>query len=219
MTRIVGGFARGRSLTVPGTGVRPTSDRAREAIFSSLESLRGSFQGASVLDLYAGSGALGLEALSRGAAHIDLVESDPAAARVIEANHRALRGRSGGTTTPAGSVAVHAVPVERWSVGRRPVPIQRGSTASSGVGTYDVVFCDPPYALSPEAVSAVLEALLVGRFLAPEALVVVERSRRDPEWVWPAGFVALRDRAYGEARLWVGGLGGGQAPSDSVAPC
>ena len=95
MTRIIAGVAKGRRLRVPSNGTRPTSDRAREALFSSLESLRGPFRGARVLDLYAGSGALGLEARSRGAAVVDLVESDRAAARVIEQNIVAVFGEDG----------------------------------------------------------------------------------------------------------------------------
>ncbi len=186
MTRIVGGSAKGRRLTVPGTGTRPTSDRAREAVFSTLESLRGAFADAVVLDLYAGSGALGLEALSRGAARVDLVESDRQAAQVIEANRAVV----------SGTAQVHATTVERWIASSQP-----------GSG-YDVVFCDPPYAVGAVEVEAVLETLSQRRLLADGALVVVERGRRDPAWTWPPGFVAIRDRVYGEAHLWIGGLAG-----------
>lgn len=186
MTRIVAGSAKGRRLTVPGTGTRPTSDRAREAVFSTLESLRGAFADAVVLDLYAGSGALGLEALSRGAARVDLVESDRKAAEVIEANRAVV----------SGAAQVHAITVERWIASSQP-----------GSG-YDVVFCDPPYAVGAVQVGAVLETLRQRRLLADGALVVLERGRRDPAWTWPPGFVAVRDRVYGEAHLWIGGLSG-----------
>ena len=200
MTRIVGGSARGRRLTVPGTGTRPTSDRAREAVFSSLESLRGTFAGAVVLDLYAGSGALGLEALSRGAAHVDLVESDRQAARAIETNRSVVGGGAGAESAPRsaadGTAQVHAITVERW--------IAR----SHGDSRYDVIFCDPPYAVGATEVTSVLEVLRQQRLLADGALVVVERGRRAPVWTWPLGFEAVRDLVYGEAHLWIGGLAG-----------
>ena len=91
MTRIIAGAARGRRLAVPGgTRTRPTSDRAREGLFATVTAVHGPLAGAGVLDLYAGSGAMGLEALSRGATRVVLVESDPAAARVIQANIAAV---------------------------------------------------------------------------------------------------------------------------------
>lgn len=215
MTRIVGGRARGRRLAVPDVGTRPTSDRAREAVFSSLESLRGTLEGARVLDLYAGSGALGLEALSRGASLVELVESDRRAAQVIEANRSAVEGLS----PPSGVARVQAVSVERWMA---------RSTPESHLGSrFDVIFCDPPYAVAADEVSKVLVGLLRRALLAEDASLVVERSRRDPPWAWPPGFVPVRDRVYGDAHLWIGGLAAAPAAassaapagSDSVAPC
>ncbi len=231
MTRIVGGRARGRRLAVPDTGTRPTSDRAREAIFSSLESLRGTFDGAVVLDLYAGSGALGLEALSRGAARVDLVESERNAAGVIEANRKVVEGGHDEGSLTGGGARVHAVTVERWLARSQAAPRSgsgpgSGSGFGSGSGSgYDVVFCDPPYAVGSDEVSPVLEALRARHLLAAGAVLVIERARRDPDWMWPEGFVAIRDRVYGEAHLWIGGLVGDCASredcasSDSVAPC
>lgn len=184
MTRVVGGSARGRRLRVPADGTRPTSDRAREAVFSSLESLRGlSWADTVVLDLYAGSGALGLEALSRGAARVDLVEADRRAAQVVRANVALVAPVSG-------TAHVHLADVERWV--RRP----------PGGVHYDVVFCDPPYSIPGEAVRPVLTALVDGGSLADGCLVVVERPQRDA-WVWSAGFEPVRDRRYGEAHIWV----------------
>lgn len=184
MTRVVGGAARGRRLRVPADGVRPTSDRVREAVFSSLESVRGgAWTGAAVLDLYAGSGALGLEALSRGAGRVDLVESDRRAVRAIEGNVSVVG------PTP-GEAHVHPTAVERW-VERPPVGIR-----------FEVVFCDPPYALPAEPVAAALSSLREVGALADAALVVVERSRRDP-WSWPEAFHPLKDRRYGEAHIWM----------------
>jgi 16S rRNA (guanine966-N2)-methyltransferase len=204
VTRIIGGAARGHRLRVPETGTRPTSDRAREAAFSSLESLRGPWTGSVVLDLYAGSGALGLEALSRGASRVDLVESDRAAARVLEANGAAVKGADG----VRGVAQVHAMTVQRWLA--RPV-------GRHELGPFDVVFCDPPYSTPSTEVAEVLSRL-VG-VLADGAVIVVERPHRGDPWVWPPGLVALRDRAYGEAHLWIGSVGAAPEASDSVAPC
>jgi 16S rRNA (guanine966-N2)-methyltransferase len=164
--------------------VRPTSDRVREAVFSSLESLRGgAWSGAAALDLYAGSGALGLEALSRGADRVDLVESDHRAVRVIEANVSVV-------APTTGEAHVHTAAVERWVV-RPPVGVR-----------FDVVFCDPPYALPAEPVAEALSSLRDAGALADAALVVVERSRRDA-WSWPEAFHPLKDRRYGEAHVWM----------------
>jgi 16S rRNA (guanine966-N2)-methyltransferase len=184
MTRIVSGSARGRRLAVPpGTSTRPTSDRAREALFSTIEALIRSFAGARVLDLYAGSGAVGLEALSRGADHVLLVESDARAAQTIRDNAAA-------TALVGAEVLVDRV--ERLVAGGAPA------------SPYDVVFLDPPYDVADDALRAVLADLLDGDWLAERALVVVERPTRGGEWRWPAGVEADRSRRYGEATLWYG---------------
>ena len=196
VTRIVGGAARGRRLVVPSAGTRPTSDRAREAVFSSLESMRGPWQGAHVLDLYAGSGACGLEALSRGAARVDLVDEDRAAVAAITANRDAvLGGLSGSTGAPRdrspASIQVHRASVARWVL-----------TPPGGV-RYDVVFCDPPYVTNSAEVADAIAALADGEALAGGSLVVVERSARDKEWQWREPFDGIWNRRYGEARLWI----------------
>ena len=165
----------GRPLRVPRGGrTRPTADRAREGLFSSLQSLL-DLDGARVLDLYAGTGALGLEALSRGAAAATLVDSDERALAALRANVRALG-------LPA---EVVALPVDRFLAGA-PVP-------------YDLVLADPPYLLG---VDAVLGQLLP--WVAPGGVVVVERATRSTPPTWPDGLQALRARRYGEATLWYG---------------
>lgn len=187
MTRIIAGTARGRRLTVPaGSGTRPTSDRAREALFSAVESRVGSLPGRRVLDLYAGSGAVGLEALSRGAAAATLVECDARAVRALRTNVRLL-------ALPGAAVVVGRV--ERLVARSAPV-------------SYDVSFLDPPYRLADEAVAGVLQALRDGRWLAPEGLVVVERPTRGGPLRWPAGFDDVGSRRYGEATLWYGSATG-----------
>jgi 16S rRNA (guanine966-N2)-methyltransferase len=135
-----------------------------------------------VLDLYAGSGAVGLEALSRGAAHALLVESDARAARVVRGNVTAL-GLDG--------AQVRADRVERVVTAAATAP-------------YDVVFLDPPYDMPDATVLGVLADLRDNGWLSEQALVVVERASRDGAWRWPDGFAADRDRRYGEATLWYG---------------
>ncbi|MEU8547025.1 16S rRNA (guanine(966)-N(2))-methyltransferase RsmD [Streptomyces roseoverticillatus] len=184
MTRVIAGTAGGRRLAVPpGTGTRPTSDRAREGLFSTLESLLGTLHGTRVLDLYGGSGAVGLEALSRGAAHVLLVEADARAVRTIRENVRTL-GLPG--------AEVRAGKAEQIVVGPAPS------------APYDVVFLDPPYAVTDEALREILLTLRTGGWLADEALATVERSTRGGEFPWPDGFEALRARRYGEGTLWYG---------------
>jgi 16S rRNA (guanine966-N2)-methyltransferase len=176
MPRIVGGTAGGRTIAVPrGDATRPTTDRVREALFSSL----GDLTGLRVLDGYAGSGALGLEALSRGAEHALLVERSAVAVRVLRANVAAL-GLPG--------AAVHAGPLLPL-LGRGPA------------GAYDLVLLDPPY---DQDVEADLHALVDLRWLAPAAELVLERATRSPEPRWPAGLGdgAARARRYGETTLW-----------------
>jgi 16S rRNA (guanine966-N2)-methyltransferase len=179
MTRIVAGDARGRKLVVPkGDTTRPTSDRVREAIFGSLGN-RGRLGGATVLDLYAGSGALGLEAASRGAASVVLVDS---AHQAIEA------ARQNVATLGFPRVSVVLSSVQRFLT--RP-----------GNGNVSLVFADPPYATGEEEVTAMLAALCAG-WLADDALVLVERSGRSVEPNWPPGLVRTAIRRYGDTAVW-----------------
>ncbi|MDO9395502.1 MAG: 23S rRNA (adenine(2030)-N(6))-methyltransferase RlmJ [Herbiconiux sp.] len=191
MTRIIAGFAGSLTLSVPRSGTRPTSDRVREAVFSALES-RGGLDGLQVLDLYAGSGALALESVSRGAVHAVLVEKNAAAARVARQNVttvlKAAPRPGPGAVAPRAEVAVQAVSA-----------YLRGASAASGTG-FDVVFIDPPYELPEEELAENLAALVP--LLAPDATVLVERSTRSPEPVWPRGLTLDRSRAYGETTLW-----------------
>jgi 16S rRNA (guanine966-N2)-methyltransferase len=161
----------------PGRATRPTSDRTREGLFSSLHSLCGDLRGLSFLDLFAGSGAVGLEAASRGAAPVTLVERDARAARVIRGNVAALG---------AAGVDVVESSVVKF-LGREPL-------------RYDVVFLDPPYA---DPVAEVLGLLVTG-WLATDAVVCVERATRDGGPAWPEGIRALRSRRYGDSTLWYG---------------
>ena len=198
MARVIAGAAGGRRLAVPdGRGTRPTSDRAREGLFATIVSMTGSLAGARVLDLYAGSGAVGLEALSRGAEHVLLVESGPRAGRVIRDNIEAI-GLAGAEVV----------------TGRVERVLARGPDC----GRYDVVFADPPYALAADEVSGMLVALADRGWLAPGALVIVERATRSGPVNWPAGFAADRARRYGEATFWYGRGPSGADPHKLAEP-
>jgi 16S rRNA (guanine966-N2)-methyltransferase len=181
MTRLIAGAAGGRRLKVPPSGVRPTGDRAREGLFNSLGTLL-DLDGAAVLDLYAGSGALGLEALSRGAAAVTFVESSPRVLAVLEAN-------------------IAAVGLPGTRVLRGSVPTVVAGPAPSPFG---LVLADPPYATPVDEVVGVLRSLVDGGWLAPGAVVVVERSSREAGWEWPTPLAELRERRYGEAVLRYG---------------
>jgi 16S rRNA (guanine966-N2)-methyltransferase len=193
MTRIIAGTAGGRRLAVPaGRATRPTSDRAREGLFATATAIRGTMAGAAVLDLFAGSGAVGLEALSRGAADVLLVEADGRAAGVIREN-----------------IAVLGLTGARVVADRVDRVLARGPGALSA---RDFVFADPPYAAGPDELQRMLAALRDGGWLAPAALVAVERATRSGQLRWPDGYAPDRSRRYGEATLWYGlAAGGGPA--------
>jgi 16S rRNA (guanine966-N2)-methyltransferase len=180
--RIVGGTARGRRLAAPATGTRPTSDRTREALFNTLASML-AIDGARVLDLYAGTGAVGLEALSRGAAEAVLVESNRRALDVLRRN-------------------VELVAVPGAVVVGRPVATY---LATAPEAPFDLVFADPPYALHDAKLAEVLIRLAQPGWLADDAVVVVERSARARAPEPPDGLLTpVAERRYGDSLLWYG---------------
>ena len=177
MTRIVAGAAGGRRLAVPPRGTRPTTDRVREALFNVLAA-RLDFDGLRVLDLYAGSGALGLEALSRGAASVTFVEKDRRAAEVINGN--------------IGTVGLPGATVRRGVV----------ATVLAGAATpMDLVFADPPYDVPAGEIEAVVSLLARHGWLAAGATVIVERSASSPTLSWPEGWAVWPERRYGDTRI------------------
>ena len=191
MTRIISGLAGGRRIrTPPGGSTRPTSDRVREALFSRLEHLDVVHQ-AKVLDLYAGSGALGLEAASRGAASVLLVESEWAAVAVIRKNIVELG-------LPGVSVGVRAETVERALL----------SGPVSAEARCDLILADPPYDVTEEALADVLALLVTHEWLSQDAFVVVERSARSPEPRWPRGLDGAGERRYGDTKMWFADFAG-----------
>ena len=191
MSRIISGAAGGvRLASVPGDNTRPTTDRVKESLFSKLESYD-IIRGARVLDAFGGSGALGCEALSRGAASVTLLDTYPKAVAVICKNVAAVEkamGRNGsGSSSAAGSAA-------------RVQQSQALTYVKSASGPWDLVFVDPPYAMPNEQVSELLEALTPK--LAEGAVVVVERSSRDAEPVWGEGLYCFSTRQHGETVLY-----------------
>jgi 16S rRNA (guanine966-N2)-methyltransferase len=181
--RIVGGSAGGRLIAVPAGGTRPTSDRVREALFSTLGGLV-DLAGAQVLDLFAGSGALGLESVSRGAASATLVDSARDAAQVMRRNAESL-GLAG--------VRIQQQPVDAFLA------------PDVGRVAYDVVFADPPYAFTDDQLASVLDRLAdPGGWLADGAVVVIERSVRSSSPPWPIVIQPVKDKRYGETVLWYG---------------
>jgi 16S rRNA (guanine966-N2)-methyltransferase len=181
MTRIVAGAAKGRRLSVPAQGTRPTSERTREALFNSLRTLV-DLDGARVLDLFAGSGAVGLEALSRGAAAAVFVDCDGAAADVLRRN-------------------VAAVGLPGASILKRRVAAVLSSEPAEG---FELIFADPPYAFGDDELADVLVRLRDRHWLAEGAVVVLERPAQGAEPRWPEGVALVMNRRYGQGRLWYG---------------
>ncbi len=180
LTRIIAGEARGRKLQVPPEGTRPTSDRAREGLFSSLQ-VRFGFDGHTVLDLFAGSGALGLEAASRGADEVVLVEKNPAAIEIIRTNMGVIKNSNVQVAEMKASTYLASAPDDHFTM----------------------VLADPPYELADESVREMINALTPK--LVDGAIVVVERHIDSPETDWPAWFEPtgqkLKKRTYGIARM------------------
>lgn len=195
MTRIISGRLRGLSVTVPPTGTRPTTDRVREALFSAIVS-RVDLEGAAVLDLFAGSGALGLEAVSRGADTAWFIEENARAVACLKTN------TAGVSALPASSSSLGSS-----SPGSPTATIRRAALPGAVAGPcplaggFDLVLADPPYEKSPVLDEPILQALLDGGWLAPDALVVWERSKRDPAVRWPQGYEREFDRTYGETAV------------------
>ena len=172
---------RGRRIEVPRSGTRPTSERVREALFARLDHY-GVLDGARVVDLCAGSGALGLEAASRGAGDVTLVDSSRAATDTCRRNIRALGLRGVRAVTAKAAIFLSGV-------------------AGAPV---DLVLLDPPYELSEEDLTAILTPLIRSEdpWLTASAVVVVERSTRSPEPTWPEGMRRFADKRYGETTIW-----------------
>ena len=186
--RIIAGLAKGRTLsTVAGT-TRPTSDRAREGLFSSLLSEFGDFTALNILDLFAGSGAIGLEALSRGAGLVHAVEKNDGACKTISKNADLVRNAK-----TQGDFHLYAMSAQKFL----EIP---------AIAKYDVIYIDPPYDFSDVELYKCLVQLRAGGFVKDDAVVAVERASRSASMKWPSGFEPIRERSYGQAVIYYGKL-------------
>ncbi len=184
--RIIAGVAKGRTLGSVAGATRPTSDRAREAIFSSLLSEFGDFLGLHFLDLFGGSGAIALEALSRGASLVHVVEKDDEAQKTIENNFELVN-----KNMPVGKFHLYSMSVQRF-------------VADPPKEKYHIAYIDPPYEFLDSEVEDILNKLHLGGFLKDDALIAVERTAKRSNFSWPAGFSAVRERNYGQATIFYG---------------
>jgi len=184
--RIIAGLAKGRSIDAVASATRPTSDRAREALFSTLASEFGEFDGLNVLDLYAGTGAIALEALSRGAAIVHAVEKDDSAAKAITSNYENMKSAQCPGTFHLYSMSVHRFLQDK------------------AAHMYHFIYIDPPYEVEDIDVIETLIQLRDGGYLDPQALIAIERNSRVKEISWPEGFEELREKKYGQATIFYG---------------
>lgn len=190
MMRIIAGVAKGRNLANVSGATRPTSDRAREALFSSLTSEFGEFENLRFLDLFAGSGAVGFEALSRGAATVHAVEKDEEAVKTIRANQEIIF-----KAKPEGAFKLFVMSSQKFL----------GSfIEQSG---YDIIFIDPPYEFVDQGIRELLDIIVEKEICRSGGLVVIERSSKSPEIIWPTPLRALRSKEYGVATLHYAEMG------------
>ena len=184
--RIIAGNAKGRNISSVASATRPTSDRAREALFSTLTSEFGELTDLNILDLYAGTGAIALESLSRGAAIVHAVEKDEQAQKSIAANFEGLK-----SAQCPGTFRLFGMSVHRFL--QDPAPTK-----------YHFIYIDPPYEVADVDVIETLIQLHDGEFLDPQALIAIERNSRVKEISWPHGYVAVREKNYGQATIFYG---------------
>ncbi|NCV07368.1 MAG: 16S rRNA (guanine(966)-N(2))-methyltransferase RsmD [Actinobacteria bacterium] len=184
--RIIAGVAKGRTLGTVAGATRPTSDRAREGLFSSLLSEFGDFLGLHVLDLFGGSGAIALEALSRGATLVHIVEKDPEAQKTIENNFELVNKNK-----PAGNFHLYPMSAQRF-------------VSDAPKEKYHIVYIDPPFDFLDVEIQEILSKLHAGSFLKDDAVIAVERTAKRSNFLWPEGYSALRERNYGQATIFYG---------------
>lgn len=182
--RIIAGVAKGRTLSSVSGATRPTSDRAREGLFSSLTSEFGDFLGLHVLDLFAGSGAIGLEALSRGASLVHGVEKESDAIKTITTNSE-LVAKAG----PTGKFDLYSMSVQRF-------------VSDPAHDKYHLVYIDPPYDFSNDELEEILRLLVQGNFLKNDAFIAVERRAKGGQFTWPESYEPVRERNYGQATIY-----------------
>ena len=186
--RIIAGIGKGRKLFSPPSITRPTSDRAREGLFSSLTSTFTSLEGLHFLDLFAGSGAVGVEALSRGAALVEAVESNQVSADVCKQNFELLSNQSG-----VGKFKVHGKTTFEFL----------NHTASE---PYEIIYIDPPYEVANSEIEKILKKILTLNLLSKHGVVAIERDAKAKSFTWPDGFTEEKIRSYGAGSIHYGAL-------------
>ncbi|CAB4896180.1 unannotated protein [freshwater metagenome] len=184
--RIIAGIAKGRKLFSPPSITRPTSDRAREGLFSSLVSTFGTLEGLHFLDLFAGSGAVGVEALSRGAALVESVESNSTSSDICEQNFNLLTGVDG-----VGKFKVHNKTVFEF-------------LNHSDTNKYEIIYIDPPYEVSNSEVEKILRKIIMLNLLNKFGVVAIERDGKAKPFLWPDGLTELKVRSYGAGSIHYG---------------
>ena len=187
--RVIAGLAKGRNLLSPNGDTRPTSDRAREALFSSLESEFGSISDLYFLDLYCGSGAIAAEALSRGAAVVHAVDNKEVATEIARSNLEMISEISG-----AGSSSVFTMSVGKY--------LDKDSNRAISDINFDIVFLDPPYDLPNTEIEKVLRELLTQKLLKKSSVIAIERDSKSKAIAWPEGFSLVKERRYGVATIF-----------------
>ena len=185
--RVISGRFKGMALATPKPGTRPTTDRTKEAIFSHLDSW-GVLDDARVLDLFAGTGALGIEALSRGARELVAVESAAPAAALIARTLTALKRNR--AWEPGMSARVIKARAEKYAA------------SASAVAPFDVIFIDPPYAFETEACNQLLADLAARELTGDDTVIMLERSTRSAEPTAPEGWAISNRRDYGETAVY-----------------
>lgn len=182
--RIIAGVAKGRSLSSVAGATRPTSDRAREAIFSTLTSEFGDFLGLHILDLFSGSGAIGLEALSRGASLVHCVEKDDSATKTISKNSELVQ-----KAQPVGAFHLFHMSVQKF-------------VEELAQNQYHFVYIDPPYDFADSELTTILGKLLSNNFFKDDAVIAIERASKTSQPTWPVGYEPSRTKVYGQASIY-----------------
>ena len=183
--RIIAGSSKGKTLFSPPDTTRPTSDRAREGLFSSLESEFGSISGLNVLDLFSGSGAVGVEALSRGAAHVYSIQQHEATARVASKNFELVNN-------PEGKFAVINSSALRFVSSPRQL-------------AFDIIFMDPPYDVGNTDIEELITNIDTQGLLSERGIIAIERASKKTPFEWPAPFIQEKIRSYGQGSIFYGG--------------
>ena len=190
--RIIAGSSKGKTLFSPTEKTRPTSDRAREGLFSSLESEFGSMQELNFLDLYSGSGAVGVEALSRGATNVYSVEDHSPTAGIATKNFELVNNTSG-------KFQVISTTAERF-------------VGSAHQVSFDIIFMDPPYDVTNDVIEKLLVDIHSNNLLKCNGIVAIERETKKTPFAWPQPFIAEKVRSYGQGSIFYGGYSASVLP-------